>query len=170
MRTGWTQPGRVALTGESCGAATVGNAALMRPELFAAAALNVGGIDEWRTWSETPSGARSVRDLGDPSTAEGVRRMLAASPYHRLLPGVRRPALFLFNGGTDYTVPLWMGAKFVARARTTADDQKAPLLFRVEREAGHSGPADIGVRADVYADELALMLWSMGHPDFQPSR
>lgn len=170
MRTGWTRPGRVALTGESCGAATVGNAALMRPELFAAAALNVGGIDEWRTWSETPSGARSVRDLGDPSTAEGVRRMVAASPYHRLQPGVRRPALFLFNGGTDYTVPLWMGAKFVARARTTADDQTAPLLFRVERDAGHSGPADIGVRADVYADELAFMLWNMGHPDFQPSR
>lgn len=170
MRTGWTRPGRVALTGESCGAATAGNAALMRPELFAAAALNVGGIDEWRTWSETPSGARSVRDLGDPSTAEGVRRMVAASPYHRLRPGVRRPALFLFNGGTDYTVPLWMGAKFVARARTTADDQTAPLLFRVEREAGHSGPADIGVRADVYADELAFMLWNMGHPDFQLSR
>lgn len=168
VRSGWTRPGRIALTGESCGAATVGNAALMRPELFAAAALIVGGVDEWRGWSETASGARSVRDLGDPATDEGVRRMVAASPYHRLLPGVRRPAFFLFNGGTDYTVPLWMGAKFVARARTTAGEPSAPVLFRVERDAGHAGPADIGVRADVYADELAFMLWNMGHPDFQP--
>jgi hypothetical protein len=49
--------------------------------------------------------------------ALGVRRIVAASPYHQLLPGARQPAFFLFNGGTDYTIPLWMGAKFVARAR-----------------------------------------------------
>lgn len=170
VRSGWTRPGRIALTGESCGAANAGTAALMRPELFAAAALIVGGIDEWRAWSETASGARSVGDLGDPRTAEGVRRMVAASPYHRLLRGVRRPALFLFNGGTDYTVPLWMGAKFVARARATGDADTAPVLFRVERDAGHSGPPDLGIRADVYADELAFMLRRMGHPDFQPGR
>ena len=76
---GWAAPGRIALTGASCGGATVGNAALERPDLFAAAALVVGGVDEWRAWSETPSGARSVLDVGDPATALGVRRMVAAS-------------------------------------------------------------------------------------------
>jgi prolyl oligopeptidase len=168
VRDGWTAPGRVAVTGESCGAATVGVAALERPDLIAAAALIVGGIDEWRAWSETPSGARSVFDLGDPTTALGVRRMVAASPYHQLIPGTRRPAFFLFNGGTDYTVPLWMGAKFVARARATAPPGGPPILFWVDRQAGHSGPDDFDAQVDSLADEMAFMFWNLGHPDFQP--
>jgi prolyl oligopeptidase len=169
IRDRWVAPGRVALTGVSCGAANVGVAALERPDLIAAAALLMGGVDEWRAWSETASGARSVLDVGDPATAVGVRRIVAASPYHQLTPGARQPAFFLLNGGTDYTIPLWMGAKFVARARAAAGPGSGPILFRVEREAGHSGPADFDRQADVYADEFAFMLWQLGHPEFQPS-
>lgn len=168
VRDGWAAPGRIALTGASCGAANVGNAALNRPDLFAAAALVVGGVDEWRAWSETASGARSVLDIGDPATALGVRRIVAASPYHQLLPGARQPAFILFNGGTDYTVPLWMGAKFVARARAAAGPGSGPLLFRVERDAGHSGPSDFETQVDAHVDDLAFTLWRLGHPDFQP--
>jgi len=170
VRERWVAPGRAALVGSSCGAATVGNAALSRPDLIAAASLHVGGVDEWRAWSETASGARSVRDIGDPETALGVRRIVAASPYHRLLPGVRQPALFLFNGGNDYTIPLWMGAKFVARARAKAGVGSGPLLFRVDRDAGHNGPATFEAQVRVHTDDLAFQLWQLGHPDFQPSK
>ncbi|HLT46429.1 MAG TPA: prolyl oligopeptidase family serine peptidase [Rubricoccaceae bacterium] len=170
VRGGWAAPGRVALAGASCGAATAGVAALSRPDLIAAASLVVGGVDEWRAWSETASGARSVLDIGDPATALGVRRVVAASPYHRLLPGARQPAWLLLNGGTDYTVPLWMGAKFVARARATAGPGSGPLLFRVERDAGHSGPTDFEGQLRAYTDERAFVLWQLGHPDFQPTR
>jgi len=169
VRDGWAAPGRVAVGGGSCGAATVGVAALKRSDLIAAASLHVGGVDQWRAWSETASGARSVLDIGDPATALGVRRIVAASPYHQLLPGARQPAFFLFNGGTDYTIPLWMGAKFVARARARAGPGSGPLLFRVERDAGHSGPTDFAAQVDVYTDDLAFTLWQLGHPDFQPS-
>ncbi len=169
VRERWIAPGRAALIGASCGAATAGNAALARPDLIAAASLHVGGVDEWRAWSETASGARSVRDIGDPTTALGVRRLVAASPYHRLLPGVRQPAFFLFNGGTDYTIPLWMGAKFVARARSRAGAGSGPLLFRVDRRAGHAGPIDFDARLRAYTDDLAFQLWQLGHRDFQPS-
>mgnify|MGYP006196954355 CR=1 FL=1 len=158
----------MALTGASCGAATVGVAALSRPDLIAAASLHVGAVDEWRAWSETAAGARSVLDIGDPATAVGVRRIVAASPYHRLLVGGRQPAFFLFNGGTDYTIPLWMGAKFVARARRAAGAGSGPLLFRVEREAGHNGPTDFEDQVNAFTDDLAFALWRLGHPDFQP--
>lgn len=169
VREGWIAPGRAALVGTSCGAATAGNAALSRPDLISAASLHVGGVDEWRGWSETASGARSILDIGDPKTAVGVRRIVAASPYHRLLRGVRQPAFFLLNGGTDYTIPLWMGAKFLARARATAGAGSGPLLFRVEREAGHSGPTDFDSQLRAHTDDLAFQLWQLGHPDFQPS-
>lgn len=168
VRERWIAPGRAALVGASCGAATAGNAALARPDLIAAASLHVGGVDEWRAFSETASGARSVLDIGDPATALGVRRLVAASPYHRLLPGVRQPAFFLFNGGTDYTIPLWMGAKFVARARARAGAGSGPLLFRVERHAGHAGPTDFDARLRAYTDDLAFQLWQLGHRELQP--
>lgn len=168
VRDGWAGAGRLALTGVSCGAANVGVAALERPDLIAGAALLMGGVDEWRGWSETASGARSVFDTGDPASAVGVRRIVAASPYHQLIPGARQPAFFLLNGGTDYTIPLWMGAKFVARARSAAGPHSGPTLFRVEREAGHGGPVDFDAQVDAYADELSFMLWQVGHPDFQP--
>lgn len=168
IREGWASPGRVALTGASCGGATVGIAALERPDLVAAAALTVGGVDEWRAWSETASGARSVFDIGDPATAIGVRQIVAASSYHQIVPGARMPGFYLMNGGTDYTVPLWMGAKFVARARAAAPGGPRPVLFRVVREAGHSGPTDPDAQLDSYTDEQAFLLWQLGHPDFQP--
>lgn len=155
--------------GASCGAATVGVAALDRPDLVAAASLVVSAVDEGRGWSETASGARSVLDIGDPETALGVRRILAASPYHHLLPGARQPAFFLLNGGTDYTIPLWMGAKFAARARAVAGPGSRPLLFRVERDAGHSGPTALEAQVDAYTGGLAFALWQLGHPDFQPA-
>lgn len=169
IRGGWASPGRVALTGASCGGATVGIAALERPDLVAAAALTVGGVDEWRAWSETASGARSVFDIGDPETALGVRQIVAASSYHQIVPGARMPGFYLMNGGTDYTVPLWMGAKFIARVRAAAPDGPRPVLFRVVRDAGHSGPTDPDEQVDSYTDEQAFLLWQLGHPAFQPT-
>lgn len=168
VRDGWIAPGRAAMLGGSCGAATAANAALSRPDLIAAASLHVGGLDEWRAWSETASGARSVRDVGDPDTARGIRQLVAASPYHRLLPQARQPGFFVFNGATDYTIPLWMGAKFVARARAFAGPGSGPVLFRVERAAGHSGPTDPDAQLKTYVDDLAFQMWQLGHPAFQP--
>ena len=58
------------------------------------------------------AGARSIRDTGDPTTAEGTRRILALSPYMQVLDGADRPALLIINGATDYTIPLWVGGKY----------------------------------------------------------
>lgn len=169
VREGWAAPGRVALGGESCGAGTAAIAALDRPDLVAAAALVVGGLDETRS-SETASGARGVSAAADPGTAIGMRRVVAGSAYHQLLPGARQPAFFLFNGGTDYTIPLWMGAKFVARARSSAGPGSGPVVMRVDRAAGHAGPTDFEAQVEAWADQLAFLLWQLGHPDFQPAR
>jgi prolyl oligopeptidase len=168
IRDGWASAGRVALTGTSCGGTTVGLAALDRPDLIAAASLHAGGVDEWRGWSETASGARSVLDIGDPETALGVRQIVAASAYHQILPGARLPGFLLLNGGTDYTIPLWMGAKFIARARAAAPGGPRPILFRVDRDTGHGGAEGIEAQADALADDLSFQLWQLGHPDFQP--
>lgn len=164
VRTGVTRPGRIGVTGGSCGGMTMGMAALEAPHLIAAAHLSVGAFDQWRMAGLSAAGARSIRDIGDPGTAEGTRRILALSPYMQLLDGAARPALLIGSGATDYTIPLWVGGKMVARARAALPAGK-PVLWNIEWEAGHNAGVDY-VQLD--ADQMAFMFWHLGHPDFQP--
>lgn len=122
IATGWTQPGRVGLTGGSCGGATMGMAALEAPHLIGAAALSAAALDLARIAAATTAGARSIREFGDPQTPEGARRIDALSPYRQLLRGAPRPALLIMSGATDYAIPLWVGGKFVAAARAANKD------------------------------------------------
>lgn len=164
VRTGVTRPGRIGVTGGSCGGMTMGMAALEAPHLIAAAQLSVGAFDLWRMAGLSAAGARSIRDIGDPATPEGTRRILALSPYMQLLDGAPRPALLIGSGATDYTIPLWVGGKMVARARAALPAGK-PVLWNIEWEAGHNAGVDY-VQLDT--DQMAFMFWQLGHPDFQP--
>lgn len=160
---GWTRPKRVGVTGGSCGGMTMGMAALDAPHLIGAAFLSVGAFDQGRMAETTAAGARSVREVGDPKTAEGWRRIQALSPYWQLLPGADRPALLIGNGATDYTIPLWVGGKMVARARAL-NPAAPPVLWRIDWQAGHSIGTDYALED---ADLMAFMFWQLGHPRFQ---
>lgn len=164
VQTGVTRPGRIAVRGGSCGGMTMGMAALEAPHLFGAAILSVGAFDLLRMASQTSAGARSIRDIGDPETEEGVRRILALSPYYQVLDGAPRPAMLIGSGATDYAVPLWVGGKMVARLRAASPDGK-PVLWKIEWEAGHNAGVDY---VELDTDEFAFLLWQLGHPAFQP--
>lgn len=164
VRTGVTRPGRIGVTGGSCGGMTMGMAAIEAPHLIGAAVLSAGAFDQWRMAGQTAAGARSIRDVGDPATAEGTRRILALSPYMQLLDGAERPALLIASGATDYTIPLWVGGKMVARARASQPDGK-PVLWDIKWKAGHSAGVDY---TQLDTDNFAFLFWQLGHPDFQP--
>ena len=159
----WTQPGRIGLSGGSCGGATMGMAALEAPHLIGAAALSAAALDMSRIAAATTAGARSIREFGDPETPEGARRIDALSPYRQLLPGAKRPAFLLMSGATDYTIPLWVGGKFLAAARA-ANPKAPPLLWRIDWTGGHNVGRDYAAED---ADLMAFMFWQLGHPDFQ---
>jgi len=162
VRAGWTSPGRVGAWGESCGGTTVGRAVLERPDLFGAGILVVGALDPTRP--SDASWRRSIFDLGDPDTGEGMRRIRNLSPYHAILPGGAVPALLLLNGANDYTIPLWQGAKFVARVRAEAAGGR-PTLLRVNWTGGHNISAGLGDGpAEELADTFAFLLWQLGAP------
>lgn len=159
VRLGWTSPGRIAGEGGSCGGMTVGRAALERPDLFGAALLRVGHLDATR--DNDASYRRSIYDIGDPDTPEGVRRMLRLAPYHSILAGSQVPAFLLLNGANDYTIPAWHGTKFVARLRAEASPGR-PALLRVNWSGGHvvSASADDGILQQT-ADGFAFAWWQL---------
>lgn len=164
--TGSTRPGRVGLTGGSCGGATMGMAALEAPHLIGAAVLSAAALDMNRIAAATTAGARTIREFGDLQTAEGARRIDALSPYRQLIPAAPRPALLIMSGATDYTIPLWVGGKFVAAARA-ANSGAPPVLWRVDWTGGHNSGRDYTAED---ADLMAFMFWRLGHPEFQPRK
>lgn len=166
VRSGVTRPGRIGVTGGSCGGMTMGMAALEAPHLIGAAALSVGAFDLIRMAGNSAAGARSIRDIGDPETAEGTRRIQALSPYTQVLDGAPRPAFLISSGATDYAIPLWVGGKFVARLRAALPEGK-PVLWDIQWESGHNAGVDY-VQTDT--DQMAFFLWQLGHPEFQPKR
>lgn len=165
VQTGVTRPGRIAVRGGSCGGMTMGMAALEAPHLFGAAILSVGAFDLLRMASQTSAGARSIRDIGDPETEEGTRRIVALSPYYQILDDAPRPAMLIGSGATDYAIPLWVGGKMVARLRAASPDGK-PVIWKIEWEAGHNAGVDY---VELDTDDFAFLLWQLGHPEFQPA-
>jgi len=164
VRTGVTTPGRIAVRGGSCGGMTMGMAALEAPHLIGAAILSVGAFDLLRMANHSAAGARSIRDIGDPATEDGTRRIVALSPFYQVLDGAPRPAMLIGSGATDYAIPLWVGGKMVARMRAAAPEGR-PVLWDIKWEAGHNAGVDY-VQLDT--DEFAFTLWQLGHPQFQP--
>jgi len=70
----------------------------------------------------------------------------------------------VLSAGADYTIPLWVGGKVVARARA-ANPEGKPVLWDIQWQGGHNAGIDY-VQLDT--DQMAFLFWQPGHPDFQP--
>jgi prolyl oligopeptidase len=82
------------------------------------------------------------------------------SPYHRVVDGTRYPALLMVSADHDDRVDPMHARKFTAQLQA-ATETDAPVLLRIERNAGHGG-ADLVKQqleqsVDVYAFLLALL-------------
>jgi oligopeptidase B len=130
---------RVAAMGGSAGGLLVAAVANARPDLYRAIVAEVPFVDVVTSMldPDLPLTTIEYDEWGDPSRRRDHRAMLAWSPYDN----VRRqayPAMLVTVGLQDGQVPYWEAVKWVQRLRecTTGD---APVLMRVDLEAGHGG-------------------------------
>lgn len=155
---GYTRRGRIGLYGVSAGGLLGANAVLERPDLFGAAIHDVSPLD-LAGMARSPTGARNLAEFGWDSTPEGVRTVLANSPYHRLRPGTPYPAVLVHTGATDYNAGPGLAAKYVARLQAATTSGR-PVLWDFSREGGHDSYLFGG--AGPMADALAFMFWQLG--------
>ncbi|WP_373067992.1 prolyl oligopeptidase family serine peptidase [Gemmatimonas sp.] len=137
---GYSAPGRVAFQRISFGAVLAGLVPLSRPDLFGAAVYDVGGPDEVRAPALDPSAARNVAEIGDTDTPEGIRLLMAASPYHRISARLTHPAMLTTVRRTTTT----SAPRFSWRSMWRACRHRMPaiaLSHRCERTAGTAGSA-----------------------------
>jgi len=100
IATGVTTAVQLALLGGSNGGLLVGAVVNQRPELFAAAAPQVGVMDMMR-YKRFTAGRYWVDDYGDPDEAEHFRNLLGYSLYHNVRGGRNYPAIMVMTADTD---------------------------------------------------------------------
>ena len=150
---GWAAPRRVAINGGSNGGLLAGACLTQRPELFGAAVPEVGVLDMLRFHKFT-IGWGWVSDYGSPDDPEHFAWLREYSPLHRVESGVSYPPTLITTGDHDDRVVPGHSFKFAATLQA-AQGGDAPVLIRVETDAGHGAgkPTDkiVAERADVVA-------------------
>jgi prolyl oligopeptidase len=158
--SGWTRPERTGITGRSNGGLLVGASLTQHPELFGAAVAEVGVMDMLRFQLFT-IGRAWTSDFGSAEDPEQFRTLLAYSPLHNVRPGVAYPATLVTTGDHDDRVVPGHSFKFAA-ALQAAQAGDAPVLVRIDTDAGHGAGKPVGKLIDERADVLAFLEMALG--------
>ncbi len=165
IREGYTSKERIAGQGGSAGGILIGRSITERPDLFAAAVINVGMLDAIRA-ETTTNGVPNIMEFGTVTEEDGFRGLHEMSAYHHVEDGTAYPAVLLTHGINDPRVDPWMSGKMTARLQAASSSGES-VLFRVDYDAGHG----IGSSRDQYlqqlADTWAFLLWQFGVRGYQ---
>ena len=156
LAAGWATPDTLAIRGGSNGGLLVGAAMVQRPELFRAVVCAVPLLDMLR-YHLFGSGVTWVPEYGDPEDPAQREVLAAYSPYHHVESGVHYPALLMLSADSDDRVDPMHARKFVAAVQY-ANTGDAPVLLRIERNAGHGGADMVAQQVEQAADTWAFLL------------
>jgi prolyl oligopeptidase len=162
MDDGLTRPDLLAISGGSNGGLLVGAALTQRPDLFRAVVCSAPLLDMVR-YEQHGLGRLWSEEYGTASDPGQLRWLLTYSPYHRVRPGTAYPAVLFTVFGSDTRVDPLHARKMTAalQAATTSDPATAPILLRLEREAGHGARA-VSRSVELAADTLSFSAWATG--------
>ena len=158
--SGWTRPGRIGVSGRSNGGLLVGATINQHPELYGAALAEVGVMDMLR-FERFTIGWAWVSDFGSVDDPEAFRTLLAYSPLHNIRPGVAHPPTLITTGDHDDRVVPGHSFKFAA-ALQAAQSGDAPVVIRIDTDAGHGMGKPVHKQIDERADVLAFLELSLG--------
>lgn len=155
-----TRPEKLALSGRSNGGLLVGAAMTQRPDLFRAVVCGVPLLDMVR-YHLFGSGKTWIEEYGSADDPELFPALFAYSPYHRVKEKTAYPALLMTSADTDDRVDPMHARKFVAAIQnaTTSD---APVLLRIEKNAGHGGADLRRQQVEEWADVQAFLMERLG--------
>ena len=164
IANGYTKPAKLAVFGGSAGAIFAGRMITSRPELFAAAVIQVGALDMVRS-ETTAIGSQNIPEFGTVKNEAGFRALHEMSAYHHVVDGVRYPAVLFIHGVNDSRVDVWHSLKMAARL--SAANPANVALLRLDYDAGHGGGSSRAQRQEELADMWSFILWHTGAAAFQ---
>ena len=158
--SGWTRPGRIAISGRSNGGLLVGATVTQHPELFGAALAEVGVMDMLRFHKFT-IGWGWTSDFGSADDPEQFEWLMGYSPLHNVREGTAYPPTLVTTGDHDDRVVPGHSFKFAA-ALQAAQAGDAPVVIRLDTDAGHGVGKPVHKLIDERADVLAFLELALG--------
>jgi prolyl oligopeptidase len=158
--SGWTRPAHIGISGRSNGGLLVGAVLNQHPELFGAAVPEVGVMDMLRFHRFTV-GWGWTSDYGSSDDPEHFRTLLGYSPLHNLRAGRAYPPTLVTTADHDDRVVPGHSLKYAA-ALQAAQDHDAPILIRIDTDAGHGLGKPVSKLIDERADVLAFLEMALG--------
>jgi len=159
IREGYSRTGRLGILGGSNGGLLVGAALTQRPELFGAVVCRVPLLDMLR-YERFKVAQLWSSEYGSAADPEAFRWLLAYSPYHRVVDGVRYPPILITTGEGDSRVDPIHARKMTARLQ--AANPGGLVLLRVEPRAGHGQGKPVAKLVPEEADVWSFLLTHCG--------
>ena len=162
VKQGYAAPDRVAALGGSAGGLLMGAIANMAPDKYRVILSQVPFVDVVTTMLDAsiPLTTNEYDEWGNPEQKQYYDYMLSYSPYDNLKTQAY-PATFVGTGLWDSQVQYWEPAKYVARLRDL-NTSKAPVVFRINMEAGHGGKSGRFRKYREQAEMYSFMLEQLG--------
>jgi prolyl oligopeptidase len=164
---GYTSAQHLSGRGTSAGGILISRAITERPDLFAAAVVNVGVANAMRA-EFSPNGPVNTPEFGtvkDPVEAQALYEM---DGLQHVQPGVHYPGVLGVAGWNDPRVAVWEPGKFVAAVQQASTSGR-PALLLVNYDNGHF-TEEKSVTFRNFANQYAFALWQTGHQGFQPRK
>ena len=156
----WTDKAHLAIEGGSNGGLLVGAVMAQRPDLFAVAFPAVGVMDMLR-FQKFTAGFGWVPEYGSADNSkEEFEYLYKYSPLHNLKPA-KYPATLVFTADHDDRVVPAHSFKFISTLQQ-AQQGEAPVLIRVETNAGHGAGKPTSMVIDEQADKWAFFFKNVG--------
>ncbi len=155
VAAGYTSPEKLAIAGGSNGGLLVGAAMTQRPDLFAVALPAVGVMDMLRYHKFTVGWGWSV-EYGNSDNAGQFPYIYKYSPLHNLRRGTCYPATMVTTADHDDRVVPAHSFKFAAELQHSQGCD-APVLIRIETNAGHGAGKPTSKRIDEAADTWSFV-------------
>ncbi len=163
IQNGYTNPGKLAISGGSNGGLLVGAALTQRPDLFQAVVCQVPLLDMVR-YHEFDIARLWISEYGSAENAVDFKYLYAYSPYHHVQKGIDYPAVFLTAGASDSRVNPLHACKMAALLQASTSSDR-PVLLWVESKAGHGQGKPFSKRIQERTDIYSFLFWQLGMMD-----
>ncbi len=163
IERGFTQAGRISISGGSAGGELMGAVINSDPELFGAVVAHVPFVDVLATMLDEslPLTPGEWPEWGNPIEDKAAFELIRSySPYDQVRAQAY-PPLLVTAGLNDPRVTYWEPAKWVARLRELKTDSNE-LLLKTNMGAGHGGKSGRFESLKETAEEFAFILWQLG--------
>ena len=168
IKNNYTRSAHLSCFGASAGGILIGRTITERPDLFAAAAIQSGSVNQIRgkAWANQIS---NYPEYGNPEIVSEMKGLIEMDAVIHVKPNVKYPAVYITTGINDNRVAPWMPGKMAASLQAASTSGK-PVLLYTNFEGGHFGDANAATLMERYKtglQPLFFLLWQSGHKDFQ---